>query len=108
MDDEWTALAQGASRADDLAARPGAGRLARSRGTPRELFIPLEGVPLNVLELMTLFAPCFYQVSGVHDPMGGTEEELESCARQLDREVTPVPRTGCYRWRSMGSDRLTF
>lgn len=57
-------------------------------GTPRELFFPLEGVPLNVRELMTLFAPCFYQVSGVHDPMGGTREELERCARMLDREVT--------------------
>lgn len=57
-------------------------------GTPRELFFPLEGVPLNVKELMTLFAPCFFQVSGVHDPMGGTEKELEKCARQLDREVT--------------------
>lgn len=75
----------------DLSA--GLERVAASlTSTPRELFMPLEGVKLNVLELMTLFAPCFYQVSGVHDPMGGTEEELERCARQLDREVTRLLR----------------
>jgi protein-tyrosine-phosphatase len=69
--------------------RKGLDRVAESlTGTSRELLMPLEGVRLNVRELMTLFAPCFYQVSGVHDPMGGTDEEISRCARQLDGEVS--------------------
>ncbi len=54
----------------------------------RETMRPLPGVPLDIRQLMTLFGPCFYQVSGVHDPMGGTPAEVERCARILDEEVT--------------------
>jgi len=55
--------------------------------TPRELLRPLAGVPMGVREMMTLFAPCFYQVSGIHDPLGGTAAEIEECARIVKREV---------------------
>ena len=64
------------------------GAASALRDPPRELMRPIPGVPLDVRELMTLFAPCFYQVSGIHDPIGGTEEETERCARQIDAEVT--------------------
>jgi protein-tyrosine-phosphatase len=58
------------------------------RSIPREDVRQIPGVPMDVRELMTLFAPCFYQASGIHDPLGGTEEESDRCARLVDREVT--------------------
>ncbi len=58
----------------------------------RELMRPLAGVPLNIVELLTLFSPCFHQVSGVHDPIGGSREETHRCASILDREVTMLLR----------------
>lgn len=58
------------------------------RRAPREEMRALAGVPLTIRELMTLFSPCFHQVSGVHDPVGGTPEEYECCARLIDTEVT--------------------
>lgn len=54
----------------------------------RELMRPLAGVPLNIVELLTLFSPCFHQVSAVHDPIGGGPEETYKCARILDEQVT--------------------
>jgi len=60
------------------------------RSARRELMHPLPGVPMDIRQLMTLFGPCFYQVSGIHDPMGGTSEEVERCARLLDREMTAL------------------
>jgi protein-tyrosine-phosphatase len=58
------------------------------RSIPREDVRQIPGVAMDVRELMTLFAPCFYQASGIHDPLGGTEEESDRCARLVDREVT--------------------
>lgn len=58
------------------------------RSIPREEVRQIPGVPMDVRELMTMFAPCFYQASGIHDPLGGTEEECDQCARLVDREVT--------------------
>ena len=55
---------------------------------PRESMRAIPGVPLDVRELMMRFSPCFYQVSAIHDPIGGTAEETERCARQIDTEVT--------------------
>lgn len=59
---------------------------------PREEMRALAGVPLTIRELMTLFSPCFHQVSGVHDPVGGKQEEYEHCARLIDAEVTLLLR----------------
>jgi protein-tyrosine-phosphatase len=56
----------------------------------REFLKPLAGVPLNIYELLTLFSPCFHQVSGVHDPIGGATEDKFKCARLLDSEVTQL------------------
>lgn len=58
------------------------------KSIPREEVRQMPGVPMDVRELMTLFAPCFYQASGIHDPLGGTEEESDRCARLVDQEVT--------------------
>lgn len=68
------------------------GAVSALRETPRELLRPIPGVPLDVLELMMRFSPCFYQVSAIHDPIGGTVEETERCARQIDTEVTRFVR----------------
>lgn len=70
-------------RALDLAA-------ATLRSSRRELLRPLKGVPLDIRDLMTLFPSCYHQVSGIHDPLGGPEEEMEKCARQIDQEVTEL------------------
>lgn len=66
-------------------------RAARAlRQARRETMRPLPGVPMDTRQLMTLFGPCFYQVSGIHDPMGGTRDEVERCARLLEREITKL------------------
>lgn len=59
-------------------------------GAPRESLYPLADVPIPVRELMTRFLTCFNQVSAVHDPVGGTPGEIESCARQIEREVSEL------------------
>lgn len=51
---------------------------------------PIAGVPLSITELMTRFSTCFNQVSGVHDPIGGTAREYYRCAVQLKDEVTDL------------------
>lgn len=79
-------VAGGLSEAELSEALDGAA--SALKGAPRELMRPLPGVLLDVRELMTLFTPCFYQVSAIHDPIGGTAEETEGCARQIDTEVT--------------------
>lgn len=60
------------------------------RDAPRESLRPLKGVPLSARELMTMFSTCYHQVSGIHDPLGGTEEEVLECARQIQFEVTQL------------------
>lgn len=70
-------------RALDIAA-------ATLRGSPRDQLRPLKGVPLDIRDLLTLFPTCYHQVSGIHDPLGGPQEEILSCARQIEREVTEL------------------
>ncbi|MCJ7653568.1 MAG: hypothetical protein MUO75_07700, partial [Actinobacteria bacterium] len=89
-DRDWEKLAIGLPDAELSEALDAAA--SALQGAPRELMRPIPGVPLDVRELMTLFSTCFYQVSGVHDPIGGTEEETERCARQIDTEVTRLLR----------------
>ena len=89
-DRDWEKLARGLPDAELSEALDGAASALRD--APRELMRPIPGVPMNVRELMTLFSTCFYQVSGIHDPIGGTEEETERCARQIDTEVTRLLR----------------
>jgi len=80
-------------RLNEVALREGLSKAASTlQGVRRESMRPLAGVPLSIQELMTRFAPCFYQVSGVHDPLGGTLEEVVSCAQQIDSEVTLLLR----------------
>jgi protein-tyrosine-phosphatase len=85
-DSEWKEVAGAFSEAELSEALERAA--SDLRDAPRELMRPIPGVPLEVRELMTLFSPCFYQVSGINDPIGGTAEETEKCARQIDSEVT--------------------
>ena len=74
-------------RLDELEGRlADAARLLAT--TPRLELRPLAGVDMGVVELMRRFPTCFHQVSGIHDPVGGTDEEVLSCARIIDREVT--------------------
>jgi protein-tyrosine-phosphatase len=68
------------------------GAVSALRETPREALRPIPDVPLDVREFMTRFSPCFYQVSAIHDPIGGTAEETERCAHQIDTEVTRFVR----------------
>lgn len=63
---------------------------ATLRSSRRDLLRPLKGVPLDIRDLMTLFPTCYHQVSGIHDPLGGSEEEALSCARQIDQEVSEL------------------
>lgn len=56
--------------------------------SPRELLFPLPGTELSIYELLTRFSPCFHQVSGIHDPIGGAAEEKFKCASLIDTEVT--------------------
>jgi protein-tyrosine phosphatase len=58
----------------------------------RPFLRPLPGVPLNIAELLRHFSPCFHQVSGVHDPIGGAPEETLKCADLLEAEVTRMVR----------------
>lgn len=59
-------------------------------GADRESLRPLAGVPMDIREVLTLFPTCFHQVSGIHDPVGGTSGEYENCARLIDAEVTQL------------------
>ncbi len=85
-DRDWAAEARGLPR-EEL-ARKLKGAAGALQSAERVLMRPLAGVPLNIVELLTLFSPCFHQVSGVHDPIGGTAEETYRCARLLDEQVT--------------------
>lgn len=67
-----------------------AGAAAEIKGIPREKVRQIPGVDMDVRMLMTDFAPCFYQASGIHDPLNGTPEDMEHCARLIDREVTAL------------------
>jgi protein-tyrosine-phosphatase len=84
----WVEQAREMSPEDlDRRLRNASASLASQR---REFLKPLAGVPLNIYELLTLFSPCFHQVSGIHDPIGGATEDKFNCARLLDREVTQL------------------
>ena len=60
------------------------------KAIPRDKVRQIPGVDMSVRRLMTDFAPCFYQASGIHDPLNGTPEDMEHCARLIDREVTAL------------------
>ncbi len=60
------------------------------REIPREKVRQIPGVKMDTRELMTHFAPCFYQASGIHDPLSGTPEDMARCAELVDREVTAL------------------
>ncbi|MDD5747653.1 MAG: hypothetical protein PHP64_01145 [Actinomycetota bacterium] len=47
----------------------------------------IPGVPLTSRELMTLFPVCFREVSNISDPLPGTKDEVEMCARKIEKEV---------------------
>lgn len=64
--------------------------VAKLTGAPRDRLRPLPGVRLGVRELMMLFPTCFNQVSNIHDPLGGTEDEVAGCARLIGAEVTAL------------------
>jgi protein-tyrosine-phosphatase len=87
---EWEEAADGLSDVELAEALDAA--VSDLRETPRELLRPIPCVPMDVRELMTRFSPCFYQVSAIHDPIGGTAEETERCARLIDMEVTRLVR----------------
>lgn len=91
----WTLLGEPSTGPDSL---PLLERGALARGlkragmlvcdTPRGDLKPLEGVPLSTRELVKHFAPCFFQVSAVHDPAGGGIDEITGCALLVDRETS--------------------
>lgn len=87
---DWTAEARRLEPGDLMGGLELA--VAALHSSTRETMRPLAGVPLSIVELLTLFSPCFHQVSGVHDPIGGTREETFKCAAILDREVTLLLR----------------
>lgn len=60
------------------------------KAIPRESVRQIPGVYMDVRQLMTNFAPCFYQASGIHDPLNGTQKDMDDCARLVDREVTTL------------------
>jgi protein-tyrosine-phosphatase len=60
------------------------------RGIPREQVRQIPGMTMDVRELMTHFAPCFYQASGIHDPLSGTVDDMDRCAELVDSEVTTL------------------
>lgn len=83
---DWQEVAGGLSRVELVEAIDCAASALVS--ALRKLLRPLPDVPMDLHELMTRFSPCFYQVSNIHDPIGGTTEETERCARQINAEVT--------------------
>lgn len=66
------------------------GAVAAIREIPRERVRQIPGVKMDTRQLMTHFAPCFYQASGIHDPLSGTPEDMARCAELVDREVTAL------------------
>lgn len=82
----------------DVAATLSAGELEDAldrvvrelKSIPREQVRQIPGVDMDVRQLMTLFGPCFYQASGIHDPLHGTDEDIDRCARLVDAEVTSL------------------
>jgi protein-tyrosine-phosphatase len=82
----WEARALGG---DELAQALQAAA-AEIKAIPRDKVRQIPGVDMDVRRLMTDFAPCFYQASGIHDPLNGTPEDMEHCARLIDREVTAL------------------
>ena len=87
-DRDWSVEAKALSESGLEAALAEAGD--RIKGIPREKVRQIPGVDMDVRRLMTDFAPCFYQASGIHDPLSGTAEDMEHCARLIDREVTSL------------------
>jgi len=85
---DWSALASGVG-AGELEQRL-AKAVRAIKDIPREKVRQMPGVTMDVRELMTHFAPCFYQASGIHDPLNGTDEDMENCAQLVDREVTAL------------------
>jgi len=83
---EWGALARRLPP-EELERRLSAA-VEAIKGIPREKVRQIPGVTMDVRELMTHFAPCFYQASGIHDPLSGTADDMEHCANLVDREVT--------------------
>lgn len=81
-------LAAGAE-ARELSERLG-GAVRAIKDIPRDQVRQIPGMKMDVRELMTHFAPCFYQASGIHDPLSGTVEDMEKCAELVDREVTAL------------------
>lgn len=57
---------------------------------PRQSVRQIPGVDMDVRLLMTEFAPCFYQASGIHDPLNGTRQDMDHCAQLVYREVTAL------------------
>jgi protein-tyrosine-phosphatase len=66
--------------------------VAAIKDIPREQVRQIPGMTMDVRELMTHFAPCFYQASGIHDPLSGTVDDMDRCAELVDREVTTLAR----------------
>ena len=87
-DRDWAVEAKELSESGLEAALAEAGD--RIKSIPREKVRQIPGVDMDVRRLMTDFAPCFYQASGIHDPLSGTAEDMEHCARLIDREVTSL------------------
>lgn len=87
-DRDWAAVARAQGEKGLDAALDEAG--VEIKGIPREKVRQIPGVDMDVRRLMTDFAPCFYQASGIHDPLSGTAQDMEHCARLIDREVTSL------------------
>lgn len=86
--EDWPSRARAMDPAE-LSAR--LAEVVRSiRDIPRESVRQIPGMVMDVRELMTKFAPCFYQASGIHDPLSGTDEDMVRCAELVDREVTAL------------------
>jgi protein-tyrosine-phosphatase len=86
--EDWAALARDLST-DSLEA--GLDAAVRSiKAIPREMVRQIPGVDMDIRRLMTDFAPCFYQASGIHDPLNGTRQDMDHCAELVDREVTSL------------------
>jgi protein arginine phosphatase len=60
---------------------------------PRAKLRPIAGVPLGIRDLLTLFPACFHQVSGIHDPLGGTADDVHECAAKIDSEIVMMVRS---------------
>lgn len=85
---DWGELARGVDAAE-LETRLEAAVQA-IKDIPRAQVRQIPGMTMDVRELMTHFAPCFYQASGIHDPLSGTDDDMVKCAQLVDREVTAL------------------